>query len=134
MGAFQGRYLLARFVSSHAIKHILEAPVPPSERLGKPLPADLEAIVLGCLAKDRNDRPASAAVLRTSVLACADAGRNEQPAARAWWLAHRASRKNSPSPVDPVDDAGSRPATLAIDLGHRGMAPARSSRHPLVFP
>jgi hypothetical protein len=102
-------------------KHMLEAPVPPSERSGKPLPADLEAIVLGCLAKDRNDRPASAAVLRTSVLACADAGRNDQPAARDWWRAHRASHTNSPSPVDD----GSRPATMAIDLGRRGLAPAR---------
>ena len=96
-------------------KHMLQAPVPPSERLGKPLPADLEAIVLACLAKDRGDRPASAAVLRTSLLACADAGRNDQPAARDWWRAHRASHASSPSP----SDDGSRPATMAIDLGDR---------------
>jgi eukaryotic-like serine/threonine-protein kinase len=102
-------------------KHMLEVPVPPSERLGKPLPADLEALVLGCLAKDRNDRPASAAVLRTSLLACVDAGRNDQSAARDWWRAHRASDKKSPSPVDD----GSRPATMAIDLSRRGMAPPR---------
>ncbi len=42
-------------------KHMLEAPMPPSQRLGKALPADLEAIVLACLAKDRDARPASAA-------------------------------------------------------------------------
>jgi len=103
-------------------KHILEAPVPPSERFGKPLPADLEAIVLGCLAKDRDDRPASAAVLRTSLLACADAESYNQPAAREWWRAHRASHTNRPSLVDD----GSRPATMAIDLGHRGYGPAAS--------
>jgi serine/threonine-protein kinase len=96
-------------------KHILEAPVPPSKKLEKPLPADLEAIVLACLAKDRNDRPASAAMLRTSFLGCADAGRNDQLAARDWWRDHRASHANSPSPVDD----GSRPATMAIDLGRR---------------
>jgi eukaryotic-like serine/threonine-protein kinase len=96
-------------------KHMLEAPVPPSVRLGKPLPADLEALVLACLAKDRNDRPASAAVLRTSLLACADAGRNDQAAAREWWRAHRAVHPNRPSPADD----GSRPATMAIDLGGR---------------
>ena len=96
-------------------KHMLEEPVPPSKRLGKPLPADLEAIVLACLAKDRDDRPASAAVLRTSFLACADAGRNDQPAGRDWWRAHRASHATSQSPVD----ADSRPATMAIDLGGR---------------
>ena len=100
-------------------KHMLETPVPPSQRLGKPLPADLEAIVLACLAKDRDDRPASAAVLRTSLLACADAAHIDLRAARAWWRAHRASQKNSPSSVGPVSAASARPATMAIDLGGR---------------
>jgi len=100
-------------------KHMLETPVPPSQRLGKPLPADLEAIVLGCLAKDRDARPASAAVLRASLLGCADAAHIDLPAARAWWRVQRASQKNSLGSVDPVDDPGSRPATMAIDLGGR---------------
>jgi serine/threonine-protein kinase len=94
-------------------KHMLEAPVRPSERLGKPLPADLEAIVLGCLAKNRDDRPASAAVLRASLLACADALGDDQPAARDWWQAHRASHKTT------AVDNSTRPSTMAIDLGGR---------------
>jgi len=97
-------------------KHMLEAPVPPSQRLGKPLPADLEALVLGCLEKDRNSRPATAAVLRTALLACSDAGRYDPAGARAWWQAHRAARKDDPSAID---GGGSRPATMAIDLGGR---------------
>ena len=100
-------------------KHMLEVPVPPSERLGKPLPADLEAIVLGCLAKDRNERPVSAAVLRTRLLACADARGNEPQAARDWWQAHRTTHQTSASSLDP----GSRPATMAIDLGGRSTQP-----------
>ena len=100
-------------------KHLLEAPVPPSQRLGKALPADHEAIVLGCLAKDRDARPASAAALRAALLACADAAHIDLPAARAWWQAHRASQNIDPSAVDPVDDPGSRPATRASDLGGR---------------
>lgn len=101
-------------------KHMLEQPVPPSQRVGKALPADLEAIVLGCLAKDRDARPESAAVLRTSLLACADAAHIDLPAARAWWQAHRASPKHSPRSVDVVDDdANSPPATMAIDLDGR---------------
>jgi serine/threonine protein kinase len=100
-------------------KHMLEAPVPPSQRLGKALPADLEAIVLRCLAKDRDARPASAAILRTSLLACADPGLYDLAAARAWWQAYRSSQKNRAISADPVHDAGSPPATMAIDLGGR---------------
>jgi eukaryotic-like serine/threonine-protein kinase len=103
-------------------KHMLEAPVPPSQRLGRALPADLEAIVLGCLAKDRDARPASAAILRTSLLACADPGLFDLAAARVWWRAHRVSQKNSASSIDHVPDASSPPATMAIDLGGRSTA------------
>ncbi|HXI55775.1 MAG TPA: serine/threonine-protein kinase, partial [Polyangia bacterium] len=106
-------------------KHMLEAPVPPSQRLGKALPPDLEAIVMACLTKDRDARPASAAILRTALLACAHAGRFDQTAARAWWQAHRASQKDRPNPLHPLDDAGSRPATMAIDLGRRNAEPVR---------
>jgi serine/threonine-protein kinase len=105
-------------------KHMLEAPIPPSERLGKALPADLEAIVLGCLAKEPDDRPASAASLRSSLLACADAASIDLPRARAWWQARRASQKDSPGPFD---DDGFRPATMAIDRVYRSQ-PATSAQ------
>jgi serine/threonine protein kinase len=81
-------------------KHMLEKPIAPSERLGKPLPEDLEAIVLACLAKDRNDRPASAAVLRTKLLACADAASNDLAAARVWWETFRVTQKDQPQARD----------------------------------
>jgi len=104
-------------------KHMLEAPMPPSQRLGTDLPADLEALVLACLAKDRNARPASAALLRASLLACADAGRDDLSVARAWWQARRVSQKDRPRPMDLLDGDSAGPATMAIDLGGRsGMA------------
>ncbi|MCX5741596.1 MAG: serine/threonine-protein kinase [Proteobacteria bacterium] len=96
-------------------KHMLETPMPPSQRLGTALPADLEALVLACLAKDRDARPASAAELRASLLACVDAGRHDVPAARRWWQAHHASQAQPSADVA----SGSRPATMAIDLGSR---------------
>ena len=97
-------------------KHMLEAPMSPSQRLGKPLPADLEGLVLRCLAKDRDARPPTATMLRTALLACADAGGYDLATARSWWQAHRTSRKDRPSTTD---GDGSRPATMAIDLGGR---------------
>jgi eukaryotic-like serine/threonine-protein kinase len=42
-------------------QHLLSAPVVPSERLGRAVPADLEAIVLCCLAKSSEERYSTAA-------------------------------------------------------------------------
>ncbi|MGE0399641.1 MAG: serine/threonine-protein kinase [Kofleriaceae bacterium] len=93
-------------------KHMLEAPEAPSSRLGKPLPSDLEALVLSCLAKDRHDRPATAAELRAKLLACADAEAYDPTAASAWWKTHRAAH---PAP----EKTSTGLETMAIDLGGR---------------
>jgi len=66
-------------------RHMLEQPTPPSARLGRPIAADLEAVILSCLAKDRGQRPATAAEVRDALLACADARRYDVAAARTWW-------------------------------------------------
>lgn len=76
-------------------KHLLEQPVPPSKRLGSALAADLESLVLACLAKDREARPASAAALRAALLRCEDAGRYDVAASRAWWNARGAELRAS---------------------------------------
>lgn len=44
-------------------QHLHAAVEPPSKRLGRPIPDALEQIVLRCLAKSREDRPASAKAL-----------------------------------------------------------------------
>jgi serine/threonine-protein kinase len=48
---------------SMAIAHAVQTPEPPSTRLGRPLPSDLENIVLACLAKTPEQRPQSAVEL-----------------------------------------------------------------------
>jgi hypothetical protein len=94
--------------------HLTMAPDPPSEQLGKPLPPDLERLVLQCLAKERGERPASAAALAAALLACRDAPRYDKAAATAWWqergpkLRARAGHRVTGSS-----------ATLAIDLRDR---------------
>jgi serine/threonine-protein kinase len=95
--------------------HLLEIPVPPSRRLGRELPADLEALVLACLAKPREARPASAEVLRASLLACADAARYDVAAARAWW-ADRGAKLRAKTNATRVKTGT---ATMAIDLRGR---------------
>jgi serine/threonine-protein kinase len=69
-------------VCSH---HLHTAPVAPSERLGRPLPADVEALVLACLEKDPSRRPASALGLRDRLGELAGTHPRSEAAARAWW-------------------------------------------------
>jgi hypothetical protein len=66
------------------LKHIRAQPVPPSARLGKPVPAALERLLMRCLEKDPADRPSDAATLAAAL---GEAGADEwtQAEARRWW-------------------------------------------------
>jgi serine/threonine-protein kinase len=60
-------------------------PDPPSQRLGRPLPAALEEWVLACLEKDPARRPASAARAAAGLEACPIDDAWGLDEARAWW-------------------------------------------------
>jgi serine/threonine-protein kinase len=62
--------------------------VPPSKRVASPVPADLEAVLLDCLAKDPADRPDSARVLEARLAATSAAGLWTAADAEAWWDRH----------------------------------------------
>jgi serine/threonine-protein kinase len=97
-------------VCSH---HLNSIPQRPSARLGRPVPSDLEDVLLQCLAKDRSARPAGARALRDALDACECAGRWTEVRAAAWWTQFGAA---------PAVVAGHRsgaPQTLAIDLSMR---------------
>jgi eukaryotic-like serine/threonine-protein kinase len=68
--------------------HAHSAPEPPSAKTELPIPPELDALVLSCLAKDREQRPASARELLERL----DAVKLETPwneeRARAWWNTH----------------------------------------------
>jgi serine/threonine-protein kinase len=49
-------------------RHLHETPVPPSQRLGRRIPEDLEALIVSCLAKCPEARPSSAAALESAFL------------------------------------------------------------------
>jgi eukaryotic-like serine/threonine-protein kinase len=83
---FAGRTLLE--VCGH---HLLTEPTPPSVRRGVRLPADLEGLILSCLAKDPAGRPADARALQTALRACRDAGAWSEEDASAWFEAHAQS-------------------------------------------
>ncbi len=94
--------------------HLMTPPVPPSERLGRKLPAGLESLVMACLEKPPERRPESALVLRDRLAQLGDVGSWTDSDARAWWEANRDALKAVPR--------GSRSpgaATLEVDLGAR---------------
>jgi hypothetical protein len=70
-------------------KHIKAAPVPPSQRTELPIPPELDAIALSCLAKAPDDRPADANALRERLAALGIAEQWSRARARHWWDAHR---------------------------------------------
>jgi serine/threonine-protein kinase len=82
------------------LHHVKTPPVPPSERLGRPIPASLEALVLACLAKDPEERPASAEWLAARLAECETAGDWTPERARAWWDAARSGGSTAPRADD----------------------------------
>ena len=71
------------------LKHAKDLPVPPSSRSELPIDPELERIVLTCLAKEPDDRPASAAVLARQLEECArTAGLWTNDRAMQWWRIH----------------------------------------------
>ena len=65
-------------------RRLTEDPVPPSQRTELPIPSDLEAIVLACLARRPEDRPASAAALDRALASVVVPPWTEEQA-REWW-------------------------------------------------
>lgn len=86
-------------------QHLYSVPDPPSTRLDAPVTPDLEAVLLACLAKRPDDRPASAQVLRERLRACAAAGRWTNARAAQWWAAHRHQLRSSGAGATPTVDA-----------------------------
>jgi serine/threonine-protein kinase len=71
------------------VKHAREAPEPPSARSEMPIPAVLDELVLACLEKEPEKRPASAMSLRERLAACVPDDQWNGEEARSWWQLHR---------------------------------------------
>jgi len=69
--------------------HIQAPPAPPSERSELPIPPALDALVLSCLAKNADDRPADGNELRERLSALGLAEQWTRARAQHWWDTHR---------------------------------------------
>jgi serine/threonine-protein kinase len=68
-------------------RHLQDPPEPPSRRTELDVPPALDALLVRCLAKKPDDRPASAAEVARA-LAAIDVDRWGEEQARAWWAAN----------------------------------------------
>jgi len=116
---FEGRTPVE--VCSHHLSHHLHTPPEPlSKRLGQPVPADLEGLVLDCLAKDPTRRPQTARGLGERLQSCKGLGRWDEEASAAWWVERGRAILRSRAGT-PVDESA---PTLSVDLRRRhGEAP-----------
>jgi serine/threonine protein kinase len=94
-------------IASH---HLHSEPEPPSARLGRPVPADLEALLLDCLAKKPDDRPPTAADMLARIEGCEDVGHWSRRDAEAWWSEHASALKKRRRQI-----GDSKPLTIEID-------------------
>jgi serine/threonine-protein kinase len=70
------------------MEHVNRPAEPPSARAEIPIPRELDALVLSCLAKDRNERPRSARDLLQRLDAIPLNERWTEERARRWWSEH----------------------------------------------
>jgi serine/threonine-protein kinase len=106
---FEGESVLAV-----CTQHLSATPDPPSAHAKQPIPEGLERLVLQCLEKDPNERPASAAEVQASLLSL-DIPVWDARAAKAWWNEHGdALRSKRRAPTEEVK------RTVAVDLTARG--------------
>jgi eukaryotic-like serine/threonine-protein kinase len=95
--------------------HLHTDPVPPSQRLGRPLPPDLEAVLLQCLRKQADDRPSSARALREALRRCGRVRPWTTSDAAAWWETFRSIRDTHADAL-PFPD---RRVTVSVDVTSR---------------
>jgi serine/threonine-protein kinase len=63
--------------------HLHTTPEPVSQRRGRPIPAELEGLIMSCLSKAAGERPESAAVVERALLELGAKWSQDQ--ARHWW-------------------------------------------------
>ena len=110
---FEGGNLVE--VCSH---HLRTPPVAPSKRLGRPLPLDLESVILACLEKDAARRPPTADAVSTHLAMCVGVDEWGEGRAREWWQTHRDRIRGLTTGRGPATVAVSG-QTLSMELSAR---------------
>ena len=94
------------------VDHLKTPPELPSRKSGRFIPADLEEVIMACLAKDPADRPAGALELAQRLEVLQESHPWRQEDARAWWSAEASDVVPPPALGDEV--APSRAVTRLL--------------------
>ena len=89
--------------------HLHSLPPPPSSRTTEPLPPPFEALILDCLAKDPERRPASAAELRRRLREASPGAHWTPERAEEWWTLHAPGAPSKRPVADVVLSQEARP-------------------------
>ena len=95
-------------------RHLHAEPVPPSVRLGRAIPYELEALVMQCLRKPAEERPESARALRHALRRCRLVPAWTSEDAAAWWHRFRSAAATRDDHL--ADDKG---ITIDVDVAER---------------
>jgi hypothetical protein len=87
------------------MQHVKATPEPPSSRLGRPVSPELERLILRCLAKKREDRPASASELLDELHKCEPSCPWSRADAQAWWREY-AGKRDGASTISANEPSG----------------------------
>ena len=84
-----GRYVFqARTAMDMLMQHVKQEASPPSEHSEIAIPAELDALILRCLSKERSDRPQTGDQLRAALDGVPLSESWTRTRARKWWDAH----------------------------------------------
>jgi eukaryotic-like serine/threonine-protein kinase len=114
------------------LQHLNATPVPPRERLKRALPAELEAIVLRCLAKDPATRFADVRALREALEACTGFRNWTEGDALDWWDRNRSLLAAARAPASA--DAPTLEVGLAARFAEERRLPAPASTYGFMRP
>ncbi|MBX3449836.1 MAG: serine/threonine protein kinase [Planctomycetaceae bacterium] len=106
------------------MKHVQEPVEPISVRLGRGVSPEMEAVLMACLEKSPDRRPASAAELEDRFQRIADASDWNREQAIAWWKNLRQSTAEDVKGIDPT-------ASTAHRSGSQPMKDLRATPRPL---
>lgn len=102
--------------------HAKDTPLPPSARTERPIPKDLERIVLWCLKKEPEDRPQSAGQLMQALAALESAAEWRNEDAERWWKLHLPDVASSDTDFAPEPAASMKIVRPEISPGRAGEA------------